>query len=156
MVDSTARNANARSMLNTSITTRFPYPYEELADHMRAMKTVREWEDTSRFGHLGKAQSTQANISRVVEYFSDTYADSAEALHKAELFLSICDYIGRNESLFVRKAMLEKDEDGSFSVEPFLLRAVHHLFTAGNRAGTFDPRKILPLAKAFKTFDGEV
>jgi hypothetical protein len=142
-------------MLNTFITTRFPYPYEELADHMRAMKTVRQWEHTSRFGHLGNAQSTQANIARVVEYFSDTYADSAEALHKAELFLSICDYIGRNENLFVRKAMMEKDEDGAFSVEPCLLRAVHHHFTAGNRNGTIDPRKILPLAKAFKAFDGE-
>jgi len=155
MVNSTARKTYAPSMLNTFIATRFPYPYEELADHMRAMKTVRQWEHTSRFGHLGNAQSTQANIARVVEYFSDTYADSAEALHKAELFLSICDYIGRNESLFVRKAMMEKDEDGAFSVEPCLLRAVHHHFTAGSRTGTIDPRKILPLAKAFKTFDGE-
>jgi hypothetical protein len=51
--------------------------------------------------------------------------------------------------------MMEKDEDGAFSVEPCLLRAVHHHFTAGNRTGTIDPRKILPLAKAFKTFDGE-
>lgn len=122
---------------------------------MRAMRTVRQWEHTSRFGHLGNTQSTQANIARVVEYFSDTYADSGEALQKADLFLSICDYIARNESLFLRKAMLEKDEDGAFSVEPFLLRAVHHYFTTGSRTGTIDARKILPLAKAFKTFDEE-
>jgi hypothetical protein len=142
-------------MFNRFITTRFPYPYEEFADHVGAMKMVRQWEHTSRFGHLGKAQSTQANIARVVEYFSDTYPNSAEALQKAELFLSICDYIARNETLFVRKSMLEKDEDGSFSVEPFLLRAVHYHFTAGSRAGTAEPRRILTLAKAFKTFDGE-
>ena len=122
---------------------------------MRAMKTVRQWEHTSRFGHLGTTQSAHANISRVVEYFSDTYGDSAEALHKAEIFLSVCDYIARNEAVFVRKSMLEKDEDGSFSVEPFLLRAVHHHFTAGNRSATIDARKILPLAKAFQTFDEE-
>jgi hypothetical protein len=142
-------------MLNTFITTRFPYPYEELADHMRAMKTVRQWEHTSRFGHLGNTQSTQANIARVLEYFSDTYADSAEALHKAEIFLSICDYIARNGTLFVRKAMLEKDGSGSLSVEPSLLRAVHHHFTAGSRAVNVEAKKILTLAKAFKTFDGE-
>jgi hypothetical protein len=122
---------------------------------MRAMKTVRQWEDTSRFGHVGNTQSAHANISRVVEYFSDTYSESAEALHKAEIFLSVCDYIARNESLFVRKAMLEKDGDGSFSVEPSLLRAVHHHFTAGNQNAAIDARKILPLAKAFKSFDEE-
>jgi hypothetical protein len=122
---------------------------------MRAMKTVRQWEHTSRFGHLGKTQSTQANIARVVEYFSDTYSDSAEALQKAERFLSICDYIARNEALFVRKLMLEKEEDGSFSVEPFFLRAVHHHFTSDSRPGTAEAKKILSLAKAFKTFDGE-
>jgi hypothetical protein len=155
MVNTTARQAYASSMLNTFKATRFPYAYEELADHLRAMKTVRQWEHTSRFGHLGNAQSTQANIARVVEYFSDIYADSTEALHKAKLFLSICDYIGRNESLFVRKSMMEKDEDGTFSVEPCLLRAVHHHFTAGQRDGTIYPRKILPLAKAFKSFDEE-
>jgi hypothetical protein len=142
-------------MQKTFITTRFPYAYEELADHLRAMKTVRQWEHTSRFGHLGNVQSTQANVARVVEYFSDTYPDSAEALHKAKLFLTICDYIGRNESMFVRKAMMEKDEDGTFSVEPCLLRAAHHHFAStADPNGTIDPRKILALAKAFKAFDG--
>jgi hypothetical protein len=59
-------------------------------DHVRAMKTVREWEYTLRFGHLGNSQSSRANNSRVVEYFSDSYVDQREAVQKAQ-FYGHCD-----------------------------------------------------------------
>src|SRR5579872_2473885 len=54
--------------LNTSIDLRFSYPFEEFMDHVRAMKTVRDWEYTLRFGHVGAAQNSRANSARVVEY----------------------------------------------------------------------------------------
>src|SRR5579864_7192205 len=75
--------------LSTSVDLRFRYPYEEFMDHVRAMKTVRDWEYTQRFGHVGTSQDSRANSARVVEYFSDSYSDSKEAVRKAELFLSI-------------------------------------------------------------------
>jgi hypothetical protein len=132
----------------------FPwYPYEEFADHIKAMRTVREWEYTSRFGHLGSTQTSRANNARVVEYFSDSYADQKEAVQKAEVFLSIYDYIGRNAVLFSRRDLLEVSEDGVFSVEPALLRAVHYVFTATARPANIDPRQILALAKALRAIE---
>jgi hypothetical protein len=126
-----------------------PYAYEEFADHIKAMRMVREWEYTSRFGHLGREQTSRANNARVLEYFSDCYADQAEAVRKAELFLSIYDYIGRHASLFSRKDLL--DEDGNnFSVDPALLRAVHHVFTASPKPASVPPKGVLTLARAFK------
>ena len=129
------------------------YPYEEFADHVKAMRTVREWEDTLRFGHLGKAQTSRANNARVVEYFSDSYADSKEALQKADLFLCIYDYIGRHAALFSRKDLMEKVEGGLFAVEPALLRAVHYLFTVAARPERVEPKKVLLLVKAFKDIE---
>ncbi len=143
-------------MQNTTPRQRFRYSYEEFADHLRAMKLVREWEYTSRFGHLGKVQSKRANIARVVEYFSDVYSDQAEAIYKAERFLSICDYVARNETVFSRQGMVDKDQDGAFSVEPALLRSVHHLFISAGAAQSFEPKKVLCLAKAFKTLETEL
>src|SRR5882762_7790613 len=90
-------------VLKTSLEPMFPYPYEEFAGHMKAMKTVRTWEHTSRFGHLGKDQTSRANNARVVEYFFDTYVDKREAVHKAEILLSIYDYIGRHAEIFMKK-----------------------------------------------------
>jgi len=114
------------------------------------MRTVREWEYTSRFGHLGSEQTSRANSARVLEYFSDCYDDQKEAVRKADLFLSIYDYIGRHATLFSRKDLLE-DVDGSlFSVDPGLLRAVHFVFTAVVGAADTDPRKVIALARAFK------
>src|SRR5437868_1729469 len=78
--------------LSTSLDLQFRYPFEEFMDHVRAMKTVRDWEYTQRFGHLGTSQNSRANSARVVEYFSDSYPDQKEAVQKAELFLSIYDY----------------------------------------------------------------
>jgi hypothetical protein len=143
-------------MQNATPRQRFRYSYEEFADHLRAMKLVREWEYTSRFGHLGSVQSKRANIARVVEYFSDIYPDQAEAIHKAERFLSICDYVARNETAFTRQGMVEKDQDGSFAVEPALLRSVHHLFTSTGATPSLEPKKVLCLAKAFKTLETEL
>lgn len=120
---------------------------------MKAMRTVREWEHTLRFGHLGKAQTSRANNARVVEYFSDSYEDSREALQKADLFLSIYDYIGRHAELFSRKGLMERVEGSLFAVEPALLRAVHYLFTAAARPERVDPRKVLALVKAFKEIE---
>ena len=117
------------------------------------MRTVREWEYTSRFGHLGNVQTNRANGSRVVEYFSDSYEDAGEAVHKAELFLSICDYIGRHASQLSKKDLMERVQADVFSVDPALLRAVHHVFTTAFRPAAVDPRKVLGLAQAFREIE---
>jgi hypothetical protein len=137
------------SGVKTSLATQFPYPYEEFLDHVKAMKTVQEWEHTLRFGHLGKDQTSRANSARVLEYFSDSYIDQKEALHKAELFLSIYDYIGRNAVFFSKKALLEQTGNALFSVEPALLRSVHFAFTAADRQSDINPKLISNLARAF-------
>lgn len=112
------------------------------------MKTVREWEYTSRFGAVGRAQSSRANSARVLEYFSDSYEDQKEALYKAELFLSIYDYIGRHADLFARKELIEELSGSVFSVDPALLRAVHHAFSLSSGAASLAPKRILALARA--------
>ena len=131
---------------------RFQYPYEEFAEHMKAMPTVREWEFTSRFGFVGDAQTSRANNARVLEYFSDCYTDPNEALYKAELFLIIYDYIARNAALFSKKGLLEQTEGATFVAEPALLRAVHYaLIRSGPDAGVA-AKKVLTLAKALEVF----
>jgi hypothetical protein len=142
--------------LNTPPVLSFRYPYEEFADHIKAMIMVRNWEETSRFGHLGKAQTCRANIARVVEYFSDSYADQKEAVQKAELFLSIYDYIGRNAALFSRNDLMERGPGGVFSVEPALLRAVHYVFTVAVRPGSVEAKKVLALARALDAVEAPV
>ena len=117
------------------------------------MRTVREWEYTSRFGHLGSAQTSRANNARVLEYFSDSYDDEQEAVRKAELFLSIYDYIGRHSALFSKKDFIEQLPGGLFSVDPALLRAVHFLFTVVARPGSVEVKKVLVLARAFRGFE---
>lgn len=142
--------------LNTTADAKFSYPYEEFADHVKAMKTVRDWEYTSRFGHLGKLQTSRAHNARVVEYFSDSYADPREAVAKAELFLFIYDYLGRHAMLFSRKDLMERLEGNLFAVEPTLLRAVHYLFTIAARPAGVDPKRVLSLAKAFAAIEAPV
>src|SRR5258706_5593241 len=137
-------------MVKTAVELRFRYPYEEFADHLKAMKTVREWEYTSRFGHLGKAQTSMANSARIVEYFSDSYPDQKEAVRKAGIFLSIYHYIARHATLFSRKDLMEELESSAFSVDPALLRTVHHIFTVADRPASIAPRKVITLAKAFQ------
>jgi hypothetical protein len=137
-------------VFNTLPELHFRYPYEEFADHIKAMRTVRQWEETSRFGYVGNEQTSRANSARVLEYFSDTYSDRREAVFKAGLFLSIYDYIGRHVEQFSKKDWVEKLEGGLFSVESGLLRAVHFAFTNSDRPETTDPRKVVNLAKAFK------
>ncbi len=139
-----------KPMTNTSVAMRFRYPYDEFAGHIRAMRTVREWEHTSRFGHLGTDQTSRANNARVLEYFFDCYPDAKEALHKAGIFLSACDYVGRHMELFCQKGLMDEDRDGLVSVEPALLRAVHHIFTSLSNAATLDPKKVVILARGFK------
>jgi hypothetical protein len=134
----------------------FRYPYEEFADHIKAMTMVQAWEETSRFGHVGTAQTSRANISRVVEYFSDSYEDAKEAVQKADMFLSIFDYLGRNEALFLRKDLMERAPGGLLLVEPALLRAVHYVFTVASRPGSVDPKKVLNLARALEAVEAPV
>ena len=140
-----------RIMTETTLALRFRYPYEEFADHIKAMRTVRQWEYTARFGHLGEVQTSQANSARVVEYFSDSYEDQKEALYKAELFLVISDYLARHTALFARKGLIEVEPAG-LSVEPALLRAVHHMFSTPRQIGA-DPKKVIALARAFKDLE---
>jgi hypothetical protein len=122
-------------------------------DHVRAMRTVRDWEYTQRFGHLGTAQNSRANGARVVEYFADTYSDQKEAFRKAELFLSIYDYIGRNASFFVRKGLVEEVGVSLFSVDPALLRAVHFVFTLPVGSAQLNHKRVWNLARAFQEFE---
>jgi hypothetical protein len=143
-------------MLKTSPAPTFCYPYEEFADHVRAMKTVREWEYTARFGHLGSAQTSRANNARVVEYFSDSYADPKEAVSKADVFLSIYEYLGSHAVLFSRKGFMERVEGTVFFVEPSLLRAVHHLFTVAARPAGVDPKRVLNLARAVSAIEAPI
>ena len=127
-----------------------PYSYEEFADHLKAMPTVRQWDYTSRFGHVGNAQTSWANNARVIEYFCDSYQDQKEALRKAELFLSIHDYIGRNVGALSRKDLIEERDNNLLSIDSALLRAVHFIFTMAEHATTTDPKMVLDLAKTFK------
>ena len=120
------------------------------------MKTVREWEDTSRFGHLGKAQTSHANSARVLEYFSDSYPDRKEALYKAEVFLSINDYIGRHAVVFTRKDLVEESGGNVLSVDPALLRAVHYAFSVSPQAASLPPQRLLTLAQAFGRIEGAI
>lgn len=129
------------------------YAYEEFLGHLRAMRTVREWQYTSRFGHVGNAQTSRASNARVLDYFSDSYENRSEAIHKAELFLSIQDYIGRHADFFARKSMVEVSAPGVLLAEPWLLRAVHHAFTVLPDPKNVSPQKVLALAKAFREFD---
>ncbi len=139
-------------VLNASLPLQFRYPYEEFADHIKAMRTVREWEYTSRFGPVGTAQTSKANNARVLEYFSDCYADPKEAVQKAEAFLSIYDYIGRHAAFFSKKHLLDRVAGSVFSVDPALLRAVHYAFTASAQPSAADAKRVLALARAFGDF----
>jgi hypothetical protein len=98
---------------------------------------------------VGNAQTSRAHNARVVDYFSDSYEDQAEAVQKAELFLSIYDYICRHAALFSRKDLMEGVDERQFSVDQALLRAVHHLFTVVERPAEIDPKRVLALARAF-------
>ena len=139
--------------MKTTLPHRLAYTYEEFLDHVKAMRTVREWEYTSRFGHLGSAQTSRANNARVLEYFSDSYDDEQEAVRKAELFLSIYDYIGRNSEVFSRKHFIEQLPGSLFSVDSALLRAVHFLFTVLLKPESVPIKKVLALASAFKALE---
>jgi hypothetical protein len=117
------------------------------------MKTVRDWEYTQRFGHLGAAQNSRANGARVVEYFADSYQDQKEAVRKAELFLCIYDYIGRNASFFCKKGLVEELATSLLSVDPALLRAVHFVFTLPQKPQQVNHKRVLNLARAFKELE---
>ena len=119
---------------------------------MKAMDMVRGWEFTNRFGHLGAAQTSQANSARILEYFSDCYVDRREAIRKAELFLTIHDYIGRNATQLCVSKMLGEIGADRYEVEPSLLRAVHYAFTTPGIPEEFSPKRIILLAKAFEEF----
>jgi hypothetical protein len=138
------------NMSATALEQQFRYPYEEFAESIKAMPLVRRWEYTSRFGYVGTAQNSRANNARVVEYFSDCYSDSKEALYKAELFLSMCDYLGRHAAVFTRKQLLEIEANGVMSVESALLRAVHSLFLIAADPTNTNPKKLLPLVRALQ------
>ena len=137
-------------MLRMSPTPPLRYPYEEFADHIKAMPLVQRWEYTARFGHVGNAQTSRAHISRVVEYFADCYEEPKEAVWKADVFLSVYDYLGRHAAFFAKKGLLEELESGTLSAEPALLRAVHYVFTAASQPGSVHPKKVLLLARAYK------
>src|SRR5438045_3168553 len=144
------------TILKTATEAKISYSYEEFADHVKAMKTVRDWEYTSRFGHLGKLQTSRAHNARVVEYFSDIYSEAREAVAKAELFLSIYDYLGRHAIFLSRKGLMERLEGNLFAVEPALLRAVHCLFTVAARPAGVDPKRVLNLARALAAIEAPI
>ena len=141
--------------MKTSLAAQFRYPFEEFMDHVRAMRTVQEWEETVRFGYVGRHQTSRANNARVLEYFSDSYADQKEALLKAEVFLSISDYIGRNAAFFSKRRLLEDQGNGLLRAEPALLRSVHFAFTRPERIDEVSPKRISNLARAFRELETE-
>ena len=141
--------------VKTSLAPQFRYSYEEFMDHVRAMRTVQEWEETMRFGHVGKHQTSRANNARILEYFSDSYDNQKEALSKAEVFLSISDYIGRNAGFFSKRRLLEDQGNGLLRAEPALLRSVHFAFTTAERTDELSPKKIWNLARAFRELETE-
>jgi hypothetical protein len=117
------------------------------------MRIVQKWEHTSRFGPVGQDQSSRANNARILDYFVDSYPCEAEAVEKADLFLSIHDYVGRHAAFFAKKGLVEVLSDNHFSVDPALLRSVHYLFTALDQPGATDPKKALILARAFRSVE---
>ncbi len=137
-------------MVETAPFLPFRYPYEEFAGDIKAMRMVQQWQYTSRFGHVGTAQTSRANNARVVEYFADCNSNLREAAFKAELFLSICDYVGRHAALFVRNGLVEEEGERRMSVAPELLRAVHTVFTIRAEPAGTDPVKVLALARALQ------
>src|SRR5262245_58711504 len=142
-----------RVRMSTAKASRYWYPYEEFADNMRAMRTVRQWEYTWKFGYLGHSHDNKAEIARTLEYFSDSYLDRAEALCKAELFLTICDYVALHASFFSSQGMIDTEVEGELCAESALLRAIHHVFTALAGARGTDPNKVLNLARALKALE---
>ena len=140
--------------VKTSSARRFRYPYEDFAEQVQAMRMVCKWEYTTRFGHVGNVQTSRAHNARVVDYFSDSYEDQTEAVYKAELFLSMYDYIGRHAASFLRKDLMEGLDEHQFSVDPALLRAVHHVFNVAERPAAIDPKRVLALARAFRGIAG--
>jgi hypothetical protein len=119
------------------------------------MPTVTRWEHTSRFGDVGRAQTSAAHSARVLDYFFDCYAEEKEAVRKAELFLTIYDYIGRHAEMFSRKKLLEKSATNQLSVDSALLRAVHYAFTGSFPQGSPDPKKVLLLARAIRALESQ-
>ncbi len=117
------------------------------------METVRDWQDTSIFGHVGSAQDNRAKSARVLDYFADSYSDRKEAVYKADRFLSIHDYIARHANVFVRNELAEQRRQDHFLVEPALLRAVHYAFTAATPTIGIPEKKVLALAQAFKALE---
>jgi hypothetical protein len=142
--------------VKTSVDVPFRYVFEEFMDHVRAMKTVRTWQYTQRFGHLGVSQDSRANSARVLEYFADSYTEQKEAVHKAGLFLSIYDYIGRNALYFSRKGLVDQSEDGMLSVAPALLRSVHLVFTLSSKSPSVSAKKLVNLARCFEELEPEL
>jgi hypothetical protein len=139
--------------MKTSVAQPFRYSYEEFAEHIKAMPTVTRWEHTVRFGDVGVVQTSSAHSARVLDYFFDCYPEEKEAVHKAELFLSIYDYIGRHADMFLRKKLLEKSGTAQFTVESSLLRAVHYAFTGLSAQANPEPKKVLLLARAIRALE---
>jgi len=122
-------------------------------DHVRAMSTVRTWQYTQRFGQLGEAQDSRSHSARVLEYFSDSYPDQREAIQKAELFLSIHDFIGRNSGVFAKKGLVDELGQGLLSVDPALLRSVNFAFLQRPKPDNINIKKVMSLARSFKELE---
>jgi hypothetical protein len=138
--------------MTTAATARqFRYTFCEFLDHLKAMHMVRQWEYTTRFGDVGTSQTKEAHDARLLEYFADCYKDKSEAFYKARLYRSICDYIGRNAGLFSKHDFVARENSGSFSVEPALLRAVHYAFSSGVGHPHMEPKQMAIAAAALKT-----
>ena len=133
----------------------YPYPFEEFYDHVKAMDEVRGWEHTVAFGEIGPAQTNEKNSARVIEYFSDSYADFKEAVHKSDCFLRIHDYIGAHIKLFGKRKLLSNRKKNVASVDRALFRAVHFVFTDGSvsETGSYKPEQVADLAQAFKILE---
>jgi hypothetical protein len=134
---------------------KFPYPYEEFAQHLDAMKQVQKWEDTVLFGNLADRNPSSANSARIIEYFNDTYSDAKEVIQKSNCFMQIHGYIGKHLHFFKRKGLLWPGEKGMTTIDRNLFRAVHFIFTEQKisiKPDEVDAKKVFILAKAFGRF----
>jgi hypothetical protein len=115
-----------------------PYTVEEFFDHVRALPIVRKYEHISRpFGNaqhveVGDDQSFEIHALRVMDYFSQVYANADETREKSVLFVVMMTHIAKYKDAYDSEkfAVFSDDMNEASMLSVHLLRAVHHHFTS--------------------------
>ena len=137
----------------------YPYSFEEFQTHLAAMPIAMK----SEYIHLtdpptevGTQQTESAKSGRIIDYFSDCYTDKREAVHKADAFMAIHDYIGEHFRWFKWWGLLKPSpEKGQSFVSHGLFRAVHFAVTKLGSGEVIKRAKIVKLARAFNSIYAE-